>query len=104
MATPILLTPDMTLEAGVSVRKPGTVLKQDYLDPRRMTISELARLTGVPGRHLAATVFGTRFITADVAVRLATVLGTSAFYWLALEAQWSLTPHRQLRVVRTKKK
>lgn len=94
MADHIPLSPDMMLETSSPVRKPGTVLKQDYLDPRRMSISDLARLTGIPGRHLAATVFGTRFITPDVAVRLATVLGTSAFYWMALEARWSLSLSR----------
>lgn len=94
MTTFIPLRPDMMLETTTPLRAPGVVLKQDYLEPRRMSIRQLAHLSGVPGRHLAATVFGTRFITPDVAVRLATVLGTSAFYWMALEARWSLNVQR----------
>lgn len=90
MANLITLTPDMMLELTAPARKPGTVLKRDYLDPRHLSIAQFARLSGVPGRHLAATIFGTRPITPDVAVRLAAVLGTSAFYWLALQARWSL--------------
>ncbi|QNK03163.1 HigA family addiction module antitoxin [Dyella telluris] len=90
MANLVSLTPDMMLEMTAPARKPGTVLKKDYLDRRHLSIAQLAKLSGVPGKHLAATIFGTRPITPDIAVRLAAVLGTSAFYWLALQARWSL--------------
>jgi len=95
MAQRIPLLPDMMLETTTPIRKPGTVLKQDYLDARRLTIAQFARKSGIPGRQLAATIFGTRFITPEVAMRLAAALGTSAFYWMALQARWSLQQQTQ---------
>jgi len=94
MGKPIVITPHMGLETDTPIRMPGDVLRHDYLDKRDMAIAQLARLSGVSSTRLQNILAGHGLITPEVAMRIARVLGTSAFYWLALQARWSLDQER----------
>ena len=64
-----------------------------------MTIAILSvrgwpRRVGVPARRINETVHGKRAITADTALRLARFFGTSAEFWLNLQAHYDLEVHR----------
>lgn len=96
MAEPIPISPQMALETETPVRMPGDVLQQDYLQPRRLSVSLLARRSGVSTRRIDGILQGTRSITPEVAMRFAVALGTTAFYWLVLQARWSLDLERRL--------
>ena len=61
---------------------PGEVLVEAYLEPRGITIAELASASGLSRKHLSRIVDGHVGITAETAVRFARVLGTTPELWL----------------------
>jgi len=65
----------------------GEVLAE-ALDERRMSQSELARRMDRPTKTINEIVNGKAAITADTAIQLERVLGISAAFWNALEAQY----------------
>ena len=76
---------------------PGEVLLHEFLDPTGISQNALARAAGVPPRRINEIVLGKRGVTADSAVRLARVLGTSDRFWLGLQADFDLeAAHRNL--------
>ena len=74
----------------LSYAHPGKALLEDFLTPLDLSCSAIARATGVPSRHINEIIHGKRRITADTAIRLASALGTSARYWLILQADHDL--------------
>jgi addiction module HigA family antidote len=76
---------------------PGEVLLHEFLHPMGISQNALARAAGVPPRRINEIVLGKRGVTADSAVRLARVLGTSDRFWLGLQADFDLeAAHRNL--------
>ena len=68
---------------------PGEILKEDLVEAG-ISINELARSISVPPNRLTRIIRGERGISADTAVRLATFWGTSARYWMNLQALYQL--------------
>ena len=64
---------------------PGEVLVEEFLGPLGMTQVELARRKNIPLQRVNTVVTGKRAITAETAVLLARVLGTSAAFWMNLQ-------------------
>jgi len=56
---------------------PGEVLLEEFLLPMDISQNALARAAGVPPRRINEIVLGKRGISADTAVRIARVFGTS---------------------------
>lgn len=69
---------------------PGEVLLEEFLTPLDLSQYRLAKDIGVPPRRINEIVHGKRAITADTALRLARYFGTSARFWLNLQAQYDL--------------
>ena len=69
---------------------PGEVLNMEYLQPLKLSQNKLARDIGVPPRRINQIVHGKRAITADTAMRLSRYFGTSAQFWLGLQADYEL--------------
>lgn len=69
---------------------PGEVLLEEFLKPIDISQNRLALSIGVPARRINEIVLGKRGITADTALRLAKFFGTSAEFWLGLQAQYDL--------------
>jgi antitoxin HigA-1 len=69
---------------------PGEVLLEEFLKPMGISQNRLAINIGVPARRINEIVLGKRSITADTALRLARFFGTSAEFWLGLQAQYDL--------------
>ena len=69
---------------------PGEVLLEEFLKPMGMSQNRLALNIGVPARRINEIVLGKRSVTADTALRLARFFGTSAEFWLGLQAQYDL--------------
>lgn len=69
---------------------PGEILLQDFIDAFGITQHRLAVSIGVPPRRINEIVHGKRGITADTAVRLAKYFGTSAEFWMNLQAHYEL--------------
>ena len=69
---------------------PGEVLMEEFLKPLGITQYRLAKDISVPPRRINEIVHGIRSITADTALRLGRYFGTSAQFWLNLQAHYEL--------------
>ncbi len=77
------------VDPSVPVRRPGDVLQTDYLLPRDLSVAALARSTGIRSRRIHGILTGAP-ISARQAMRLAPALGTTALYWMLLQAHYDL--------------
>lgn len=75
---------------GMRPIHPGEILKEEYLDPLGLTASALARALRVSAPTVNEIVLMRRGISADVALRLAIALDTSAQFWLNLQTAYDL--------------
>lgn len=75
---------------------PGEVLFEEFMQPPGISQNRLARAMCVPPRRINEIVHGQRAVTADTALRLAHVLGTSPQFWLGLQADYDLEEARQV--------
>ena len=64
---------------------PGEILAELYLAPHEISIAKFAEACGVTRKHMSGIVNGHAAITAEMAARMAAVLGTTAQYWLNLQ-------------------
>jgi antitoxin HigA-1 len=64
---------------------PGEILAELYLAPHAVSIAAFAEACGVTRKHMSAIVNGHAAITAEMAARMAMVLGTTPQYWLNLQ-------------------
>jgi addiction module HigA family antidote len=74
---------------------PGEVLREEFLDPLGMSVNSLAMALRVPATRIGAIVKGERSVTADTALRLGRFFGTSAEFWINLQAMHDLTKTRK---------
>lgn len=70
---------------------PGEILLNEFLEPRGMTQTELARRLDVPYQRVNQIVNRRRAVTPDTALRLARVFDTTPEYWLELQLRWELS-------------
>jgi addiction module HigA family antidote len=73
---------------------PGEILNEEFLEPLGMSVNALAMALRVPATRIGAIVKGERSVTADTALRLARFFGTSAEFWITLQATHDLTKAR----------
>lgn len=69
---------------------PGEILTEEFLLPLGVSQSRLARDVNIPVRRVNEICLGKRSITADTALRFSHYFGTSAEYWLNLQAHYDL--------------
>jgi addiction module HigA family antidote len=69
---------------------PGEVLFEEFMLPMKISQNELGRALGVSPRRINQIVHGKRGVTADTALRLARYFGTSAQFWMGLQADYDL--------------
>ena len=69
---------------------PGEILLEEFLKPLRLTPYRLAAALHVPRTRIERLVRCEVTLTADTALRLARALGTTAEFWLNLQAQYDL--------------
>ena len=73
---------------------PGTVLREDFLVPMGISANHLALRTRMPATRVGEILHGRRGISTDTALRLARYFGTSAEFWLNLQAAHDLSKAR----------
>jgi addiction module HigA family antidote len=73
---------------------PGEVLLEEFLGPLGISQYRLAHALSVPPRRINEIVHGNRAISADTALRLSRFFGTSAQFWLNLQARYDLETER----------
>ena len=69
---------------------PGEVLKEEFLDPMKISAYRLAKDTGIPQTRISQILKGKRRITADTALRLSAFFGNSAKFWLGLQDDYDI--------------
>jgi addiction module HigA family antidote len=74
---------------------PGEILFEEFLKPMGISQNALARAIGVPPRRINEIVLEKRSVSADTALRLARTFGTSASFWMGLQADFDLEQARQ---------
>lgn len=104
----MLMTQDTTQIPALPALEPdhpGTILREEFLEPYRAEVKETAAQIGVSRHTLHRVLAGKSSVTAEMALRLERLTGASAPFWLNLQAQhdlWhqsrSLAP--ELKVIR----
>jgi addiction module HigA family antidote len=69
---------------------PGEVLREEFLVPMKLTPYALARACGVPRTRIERLAREETPVTADTALRLARYFGTTAEFWMGMQAQYDL--------------
>jgi antitoxin HigA-1 len=69
---------------------PGEVLREEFLAPIGMKPYTLAARLGVQRSRIERVVAGTNPVTPDTALRLARLFGTTAQFWLNMQAAYDL--------------
>ena len=77
-----------TIESYLS--SPGEILAEEFLEPLGISQYRLAKAIGKPQSAISDIVNGKRSITPEMAVLLGRALGTSAEFWLNLEATYRI--------------
>lgn len=70
---------------------PGEIIREEFLKPLDISVNALAIALRVPATRIGAIVKGERAVTADTAMRLARYFGTTAEFWMNLQAMHDLT-------------
>jgi len=73
---------------------PGTVLREDFLEPMGINANQLALETRMPATRVGEILHGRRGVSTDTALRLARYFGTSAEFWINLQAAHDLSKAR----------
>jgi len=86
---------------------PGEILREEFMKPLGLTQVALADAMGVPRKHVNELCRDRRAVTADTALILARVFGTSAEFWLNVQRRVDLwaalhSPGRRERINRAK--
>jgi addiction module HigA family antidote len=74
---------------------PGTVVLHELIEPLGITRYRAAKALGIQQRRLDEICAGSRGVTADTAMRLERVFGTSAEFWMRLQASYDLEVARR---------
>jgi addiction module HigA family antidote len=69
---------------------PGEVLREEFLVPLGLKPYSAAKRLGVPRTRIERIVAEEIGITADTALRLAKLFGTSAEFWLNLQSRYDM--------------
>ena len=69
---------------------PGKIIKEDYLEPLSLTISEVASNLNVSRKTLSKIINERGAITPDMALRLSRAFDTTPDFWLTLQKNFDL--------------
>jgi addiction module HigA family antidote len=80
---------------GMRPIHPGEILREEFLVPLGLTAHALAAALQVSAPRINDIVRERRAVTADTALRLAKFFGTSAEFWMGLQADHDMALARQ---------
>jgi antitoxin HigA-1 len=69
---------------------PGEVLREEFLIPLKLSAGAVAAEIGVPRTRIERIATEQTAITADTALRLSKFFGTSAQFWINMQAQYDV--------------
>ena len=66
----------------------GVVLKEEFLDPLKISQNQLAMAAGVPKSRISEIIHGKRRITAETGMRISRSLGMSDGFFYGLQVKY----------------
>lgn len=69
---------------------PGRVLLEDFIEPMGISRYRVAKNIRVPQRRIDLICRGDAAVSADMALRLGRLFGTTPEFWINLQAQYDL--------------
>jgi addiction module HigA family antidote len=75
---------------------PGEILREEFMVPLGLTAYGLANALHVPRPRIERLVREQTPVTPDTALRLARYFGTTAEFWLGIQARYDLERTRQV--------
>ncbi|HVP76927.1 MAG TPA: HigA family addiction module antitoxin [Thermodesulfobacteriota bacterium] len=69
---------------------PGEILREDYLKPLAITVTEFASVLGISRKTILKILNGRGAITPDMALRLSRAFNTTADFWPNLQKNYDL--------------
>jgi len=69
---------------------PGEILLEEFMKPLGISQYRLAKDLGVPAMRINKIVHGKRGLSADTALRLSRYFGTSAEFWMNIQAHYDV--------------
>ena len=85
----------MTIVNGMRPIHPGEILREEFLLPMNLSAHALAIALRLPAPRINDIAREKRGVSADTALRLARYFGTSAEFWLGLQADYDLKMARK---------
>lgn len=73
---------------------PGEILKEEYMVPNGLSAVRLAKLLGIDESMMSRVINGKVNVSSEMALRLGKVLGTTAMFWMNLQADHNLSVAR----------
>ena len=73
---------------------PGEMLREEFLAPLGLTALRVARAAGVPRTRIERILREETGISADTALRLGKVLGTTPEFWINLQTRFDVLTAR----------
>lgn len=80
----------MKIVATLPPMHPGEMLREEFLKPMELTSYRVAKACGVPRTRIERIAREELGITADTALRLAKFFGTTAGFWMNLQARYDI--------------
>lgn len=71
-------------------RHPGGIIRRRYLEPLKLTMTDLAEAMGVSLSSVSRVVNEKAELTSEMALRLSYVLGGAPEMWMGLQTAYSL--------------
>ena len=78
------------MKREMELSHPGEILRDEIVEGRKLTIGKAVELLGVTRPTLSNILNGKAAITPNIALRLETVFGCTARFWIRLQSSYDL--------------
>ncbi|MGY4384889.1 addiction module HigA family antidote [Pedobacter sp. UYP24] len=79
------------MKREMELTHPGEILKMEIVEGRALTIAKAAELLGVTRPTLSNVLNGKAAITPNIALRVETVFGGAARFWVRMQSSYDLS-------------
>ena len=83
------------LKRGLPPSHPGEILKELYITPLAITVTETATKLGVTRKALSELINGHSGVSAEMSLRLSMAFNTTPDLWLGLQQEFDLWKAKQ---------
>ena len=75
----------------INAPHPGEILREEFLVPSRLSITQLAKALGVSRKNLSEIINEKTGISAEMALRLSQAFGTTPHVWIGIQKEYELS-------------